>query len=211
METNDNTQTSSTGIVDKVFDPRVIEDHATLLALTASWRENGITFSYTFGVYDMYHVGHKRYLKKAKEQAEKLIVGVDSDEFTKERKGPNRPTIPFNERCEILDNDIVDVITILRSDTESLALLQAMQPDCITLSFSSERKNLDDYAERMQKKYGLYCKEVKILPRQAEDSTTTRLYKVVQSGAAELLEIISEVSEKLRIACERFTKPEGGE
>ncbi len=196
----------------EIYSPerRLIEDHAELLLLTDSWKKAGIPFSYTFGVWDMYHVGHKRYLQKAKDQAQRLVVGVDSDEFTRERKGPNRPTIPCSERCEILDNDIVDVITILHSDVESLALLQAMQPDFITLSFSSEKKNLEDYAERMQKKYGEYCKEVKILPRQAEDSTTTRLYKVVQNGATDLLETISEVSEKLRIACEKFTKPEGG-
>lgn len=57
---------------------------------------------YTAGVYDMFHIGHLNLLKKAKEQCEKLIVAVSTDELVAEYKN-KQPIIPFEERKRIVE------------------------------------------------------------------------------------------------------------
>lgn len=56
---------------------------------------------YTTGVFDLFHIGHLKILKRAKEMCDELIVGVTTDELTEKRKS-KKPIIPFNERVEIV-------------------------------------------------------------------------------------------------------------
>lgn len=55
---------------------------------------------YTAGVYDLFHIGHLNLLKNAKENCDKLIVALTTDELVK-YKGKT-PVIPLNERMEIV-------------------------------------------------------------------------------------------------------------
>ena len=56
---------------------------------------------YTTGVYDMFHVGHLRLIKRAKEMCEHLIVGVSTDELVQSYKNKT-PIVPYEERKEIV-------------------------------------------------------------------------------------------------------------
>lgn len=56
---------------------------------------------YTTGVFDLFHVGHLRLLKKAKQKCDWLIVGVSSDSLVHELKSKN-PLISLAERVEIV-------------------------------------------------------------------------------------------------------------
>ena len=58
---------------------------------------------YTTGVYDMFHIGQLKIMKRAKEQCEYLIVGVSTDELVKDYKGKT-PIIPFEERFAIIES-----------------------------------------------------------------------------------------------------------
>ena len=58
---------------------------------------------YTQGVYDMFHIGHLNLIKHAKEQCERLIVGVNTDDLVKKYK-KRQTVIPENERIEIVKN-----------------------------------------------------------------------------------------------------------
>lgn len=54
------------------------------------------------GCFDLIHVGHVRALRDAKALGEILVVGVNDDESVRRLKGPARPLIPCEERCEVL-------------------------------------------------------------------------------------------------------------
>ena len=63
---------------------------------------------YTTGVFDLFHVGHLRLLKRAAQSCDFLTVGVTSDELATSVKGIS-PTIPYSERLEIVESiDVVD-------------------------------------------------------------------------------------------------------
>ena len=55
---------------------------------------------YTTGVFDLFHVGHLRLLKKAKENCDYLIVGVTIDELVLYKH--KKAVIPLDERIEII-------------------------------------------------------------------------------------------------------------
>lgn len=53
------------------------------------------------GVFDLFHVGHLRYLQYARQQGSYLLVGVVSDEEVLRTKG-FLPAIPLAQRMEII-------------------------------------------------------------------------------------------------------------
>lgn len=55
---------------------------------------------FTWGVFDLFHVGHVRLLMRAKAHGEWLIVGVCTDEDTAAYK--RTPIIPLEQRLEIV-------------------------------------------------------------------------------------------------------------
>ena len=56
---------------------------------------------YTTGVFDLFHIGHLNILRRAKENCDKLIVGVTTDELLQVYKDKS-PIIPFEERISIV-------------------------------------------------------------------------------------------------------------
>lgn len=56
--------------------------------------------AYTYGVYDMFHIGHLNLFKRIKDNFDKLVVGVHNDEDVATYK--NKPTIPYRDRLEIV-------------------------------------------------------------------------------------------------------------
>jgi glycerol-3-phosphate cytidylyltransferase len=56
---------------------------------------------YTQGTYDMFHIGHLNLLRHAKEQCEKLIVGVNADSLVLQYKH-KVPVVSEKNRAEII-------------------------------------------------------------------------------------------------------------
>jgi cytidyltransferase-like protein len=54
------------------------------------------------GIFDLLHVGHVRFLEHARSIGPMLVVGVEGDARTRARKGPGRPLVGADERCELL-------------------------------------------------------------------------------------------------------------
>ena len=56
---------------------------------------------YTQGTFDMFHIGHLNLLRQAKEQCEKLIVGINSDQLVQEYKSKT-PVVNEHDRMDIV-------------------------------------------------------------------------------------------------------------
>ncbi len=81
------------------------------------------------GGFDLFHVGHIRYLKGAKKEGDILLVALNSDSSVRKIKGPGRPILPEAERSEIINSFyFVDYITIFDEDTVNNILL-TLKPD----------------------------------------------------------------------------------
>ena len=92
-------------------------------------RRKGAKIVLANGCFDLFHVGHIRYLAGAKSLGDVLIVGINSDSQVKKLKGKNRPFMPENERAEIISAlKFVDYVTIFDEPTVS-ELLRALRPD----------------------------------------------------------------------------------
>lgn len=100
-----------------------------LSAEVAALQSKGRVVVLANGVFDLFHVGHVRYLAGARREGDFLIVAVNSDESARCHKGPGRPFLPANERAEILAAlQCVDRVVIFEEpDVERV--LRALRPD----------------------------------------------------------------------------------
>ncbi len=106
-----------------------ILDRTRLIARVAGERRNGKRIVLANGCFDLFHVGHARYLAGAKELGDFLIVGVNADEEVRKQKGADRPFTPENERAEVISSlRSVDLVTVFPEPTVE-ELIRAIRPD----------------------------------------------------------------------------------
>ena len=60
------------------------------------------TVIFANGGFDLFHVGHIRYLRGAAAEGDVLLVALNSDASIRRNKGPGRPHVPLAERMEIV-------------------------------------------------------------------------------------------------------------
>jgi D-glycero-beta-D-manno-heptose 1-phosphate adenylyltransferase len=107
---------------------RILSEEDLIQAVRQA-RSTGRRIALANGIFDLLHVGHIRYLQAAKQQADLLVVAVNSDASARSLKGPGRPLIPEAERCEILAAlECVDYVTTFEQPTAQ-ALIRAVAPD----------------------------------------------------------------------------------
>jgi rfaE bifunctional protein nucleotidyltransferase chain/domain len=100
-----------------------------LVAEIAAARCAGSKIVLANGCFDLFHVGHVRYLAGAKNLGDILVVGINSDRQTTVLKGVGRPFVPENERAEIVSAlRCVDFVTIFDELTVEV-LLRTLKPD----------------------------------------------------------------------------------
>ena len=106
-----------------------VKTRQELVGLLDEIRREGRRIVFTNGCFDLLHVGHIRYLQKAKELGDVLIVGLNSDDSVHLLgKGPGRPVIPESQRAEMVAAlHCVDVVSMFH-EPDPLLLIQTIQP-----------------------------------------------------------------------------------
>ena len=97
---------------------------------------------FTNGCFDIIHKGHVIYLEKAKELADYLIIGVNSDMSVKRLKGETRPINPVHDRMYVLaSHQSVDFVIKFEDDTP-LGLINIIEPDFLVKGGDYEKENI---------------------------------------------------------------------
>ncbi|MDP2648024.1 MAG: adenylyltransferase/cytidyltransferase family protein [Candidatus Yanofskybacteria bacterium] len=182
------------------FSERFVPDYDELGKRIQAVRQLGKKIVLTSGTFDIHHVGHSRYLEKGKELAEGgiLVVGIDSDEKVRKRKGENRPIVPEQERMEVLCHlRHVDLVTLKLINTPKWELIRVIRPDVLLITDETY-----DTPERLQAIHD-FCAEfggkVVKLPPQATTSTTAKIRLLIfglkQKVKGKLEEVIKWIDE----------------
>jgi rfaE bifunctional protein nucleotidyltransferase chain/domain len=102
---------------------------AELPALRAAATAAGKTVALANGVFDLFHVGHLRYLQGARAEADLLVVAVNDDRSTRENKGPGRPVVSESERAEIVAGLACVDHVVLFGSRDVVPVIRALRPD----------------------------------------------------------------------------------
>jgi len=143
----------------------------------ADARSQGEKVVFTNGCFDIIHAGHITYLEEARQQGDRLIVAVNSDESVRRLKGKGRPINPAERRMAVLAGlEAVDWVVCFTDDTPR-ELLQVLQPDVLVKG--------GDYADKEAvvgwEIVEAYGGEVKVLGV-VDDLSTTAIVSRIQQG-----------------------------
>jgi D-beta-D-heptose 7-phosphate kinase/D-beta-D-heptose 1-phosphate adenosyltransferase len=152
------------------FDQRFFTDYDKAAEVVRAVKSLGQQVVLTSGTWDILHIDHASYLERARREGTFLVVGVDSDEKVKARKGPSRPFVPQMERAGLLAHlRHVDMIVLKPQEEEPRLLIKALRPDILVISETTGHE--DGEVEDMKK----YCGEVRNIPSMNSTSTTAQL------------------------------------
>ena len=108
-----------------------IRERKDLLRIIKNLKAKGKRIVFTNGCFDLLHIGHIRYLEKARALGDALVVGVNSDSSVRKLKGPKRPVLPVKERTEILSGlGCVDYVALFH-EIDPLNLITSLRPNIL--------------------------------------------------------------------------------
>jgi len=90
------------------------------------------------GCFDILHIGHIEFFKKAKEKGDFLFIILESDETIRKTKGKNKPINQQEDRAKILESiEIIDFIVPISefSDKDYDRLISAIKPEIIATTY----------------------------------------------------------------------------
>jgi len=163
----------------KTLSQKSILNYKELARIVDAYRTLKKKIVCTIGSWDMLHIGHLRYLERAKNLGDILIVGVDSDKAVKiYKKSSLRPIIPHKERIEMLTyQEFIDYVTLIndvdKKGSWKMGLIRAIKPDVFVVVEG------ESYSEEQKKNIANFCGYVHVLSRQAKKTSTTDIVERV--------------------------------
>tara|TARA_B100001173_G_scaffold312401_1_gene333438 strand:- start:2589 stop:4013 length:1425 start_codon:yes stop_codon:yes gene_type:complete len=145
-------------------------DEISIISLEMRKKNKKIIF--TNGCFDILHIGHIKYLEKAKSFGDVLILGLNSDESIKKLKGDDRPINTQIDRAYILASlEVVDYLVIFDNETP-YELIKLIKPDVLVKG--SDYKGKKVIGADIVKDLRL----VDFIPGKSTSSTIKRIRKV---------------------------------
>ena len=111
--------------------PSIVNEEPKPIDLIRTWEESGYSIGFTNGCFDIIHPGHISLLHHAKNECDKLVVGLNSDSSVEKLKGEGRPIQKENARATVL-LALKDVDTvIIFSEETPIKLIELIKPDVL--------------------------------------------------------------------------------
>jgi D-beta-D-heptose 7-phosphate kinase/D-beta-D-heptose 1-phosphate adenosyltransferase len=102
-----------------------------LVSRVAAWRAEGQRIVFTNGCFDLLHIGHIDLIERARQQGDRLIIAINSDESVRRLKGTSRPMVGEQERARVLAALSASDAIVIFDESTPLALIQAVRPDVL--------------------------------------------------------------------------------
>ena len=147
-----------------------------LTELREGWKRDDKRVVTTNGCFDLIHPGHAQFLSSARQQGDRLIVGINSDRTVRTLKGSGKPIQREEERAEMLSAlKAVDAVLIF-DDLLPNGFLETVKPDVHCKAADYDEDSLPE-AETVKKLGG----KISILPL-IEGFSSTNLTERILSG-----------------------------
>lgn len=153
-----------------------------LKRIVGKHQKEGKNIVFTNGCFDILHCGHVKYLAKAKEMGDILVVGINNDESIKRLKGSTRPINNLQERIEVLKGlACIDYIVSFGKvgDDTPIQLIKTLKPQVFvkggdyTYKYLPEKVTIDEIG----------CK-LAFVPFTDNKSTTSTIKQIQETSQA---------------------------
>ena len=140
--------------------------------LVERWRGSHRTVCFTNGCFDLLHFGHISSFLQARQHADKLIVGINTDSSVKKYKGPLRPIQDERTRSAVVAAlECVDLV-VQFDEVTAIELVKQLKPEVI----AKEGYGIDAWPEAQYVRS--YGGKVVFLKREEGYSTTELVKKL---------------------------------
>jgi D-glycero-beta-D-manno-heptose 1-phosphate adenylyltransferase len=138
-------------------------------------RQTGQRLVLTNGCFDLLHVGHVRYLQRARKLGDFLAVAVNGDESVRSLKGAGRPLNSENDRAEVLAAlDCVDFVTIFPA-MRAIEVIKALRPAIYVKGGDYTLESLDPEEVAALQDAGAEIKTLPLVPGKSTSSLIERM------------------------------------
>jgi glycerol-3-phosphate cytidylyltransferase len=154
----------------------IVISRETARRLSRSLHVQGQKLVFTNGCFDILHIGHVKYLEKAKSLGDVLMVGINSDRSAKILKGPGRPLITEEERAKIISSLYSVDYAIIFDEETPIQLISELKPNIHVKGGDYTMQNLPEY--NIVYSYG---GKIKILSYINGKSTTNIIKQIIST------------------------------
>lgn len=110
------------------------------------------TIVFAVGTFDLLHEGHLNFLEWCSQLGDMLVVAINSDKRTRNRKGPGRPALNQATRLRVVDSLKLVDYTVLVEDTRAayaapITTAKLLKPDIIGLGNDQSSEYVESWIE----------------------------------------------------------------
>lgn len=163
-------------------DPRLPESKILSLADAVQWRrhlaDSGRKLALTNGCFDLLHRGHAQYLALARQQADALLVAMNSDLSVRTVKGPGRPVVKQQDRAYLLGSlEAVDAV-VMFDTAKPLEIFETIVPDIYVKGGDYDESTIDREEHALLSRLGVTFRFVSFV----DGLSTTETIRRVRAG-----------------------------